>query len=64
MMGAKSSIVPFATLKKRASGDVSSTTAPVTEAERVVIRMLARRAARKWLAEMARAPRSTEPDPR
>ena len=49
-MGAKSPIVPFVPPPKRPSGDVSGAPAPVTDAERIVIRMMARRAARKALA--------------
>ena len=49
-MGAKSPIVPFGSPFKRLSGDVSGAPTSVTDAERIVIRMLARRAARKALA--------------
>ena len=63
-MGARSPIVPFVAPPKRPTGDVSGAPANVTDAERVVIRMLARRAARKWLAETKRVPSSAESDPR
>lgn len=63
MMGGNSSIVRFAP-KKRLNCDVSSAPADITDAERVVIRELARRAARKWLAEIKRVPSSSEPDER
>jgi hypothetical protein len=64
IMSSQSPIAPFVQPPGRPSDDVSGTPAPVTEAERVVIRMLARRAARKWLAELARAATSPESDPR
>ena len=53
IMGAKSPIVPFVPPPKRPSGDVSGVLASVTDGERIVIRMLARRAARKWLSATA-----------
>ncbi len=53
-MRGESTIVSFTPPPpRRSNGDLSS--APVTDAEHVVIKMLARRAARKWLAEVERA---------
>ena len=63
-MGAKPHIVPFAPPPKRPTADVSGAPASVTEAERAVIRMLARRAARKWLAEATHVAISPESDRR
>ena len=60
----QSPIAPFVQPPGQPSDDVSGVPAPVTDAERVVIRMLARRAARKWLAELARAAASPESDDR
>jgi hypothetical protein len=61
MMGAKRSpIVPFVPPSKRSSGDVSEAPASVTDAEQIVIRMLARRAARRWLAAMTAVGTSQE----
>ncbi len=57
MRGA-STIVPFAPPPKRSNGDLSDV--PVTDAERVIIKMLARRAARKWLTEVESASRPEE----
>jgi hypothetical protein len=49
-MGRKSPVVVSVQLPISASGDAAGRT-PVTHAERIVIRMLARRAARKVLAK-------------
>ncbi len=57
-MRGESTIVPFAPPPKRSNGDLSG--APVTDAERIVIKMLARRAARKWLAVVESASRPEE----
>lgn len=64
-MGAKTTLVPFPpSPSRRSAGDVSIAGTPVTEAERVVIRMLARRAARTYISEATDRARRTEPDRR
>jgi len=51
-MGAKTTLVPFPpSPSRRSAGDIPGTRTPVTDAERVVIRMLARRAARTYMAD-------------
>jgi hypothetical protein len=49
-MSRKSPVVVSVQPQINANGDVPTARAPVTHAERIVIRMLARRAARKVLA--------------
>jgi hypothetical protein len=55
IMSANFPTLPFPPPPKRPNGEVSVKPAPMADAERVVIRMLARRAARKWLASVESA---------
>ncbi len=59
-MSAKPPIVPFVPPVQRPAADVTGAAAPVTETERTVIRMLARRAARTVLAAATSIGRSKE----
>ena len=63
-MAPKSTLVPFSPSPvRRPNGSVSAAAATVTDDERVVIRMLAQRAARQCIAEWEKRRPLTEPDP-
>lgn len=63
-MAPKSTLVPFSPSPvRRPNGTVSAAAATVTDDERVVIRMLAQRAARQCIAEGEECRPPTESDP-